>query len=56
VGTFDNLWWPSLLRKLKNIKIHSKHWKIIKKYFNNRLIKVDTADGVVAKMSTKGCP
>jgi len=29
MGAFDNLWWPSLLRVLKKIELHSKLWKVV---------------------------
>jgi len=31
-------------------------WKQISNYFENIIIKVDTADGVVTKTPTRGCP
>jgi len=55
-GAFDNVWWPSVLRELKNIPDHPNVWKTIKDYFQNRTIEIDTADGVVSKAPTKGCP
>jgi len=41
-----------MLRELKTIKIHPTIWKVIKGYFKDRLIQVETVDGVVSKTST----
>jgi len=55
-GAFDNVWWPSMLKELKHIGVHPAIWKTIKSYFQGRTIQVNTADGVVLKNPTKGCP
>jgi len=55
-GAFDNVWWPSAFMEWKNIGVHTAIWKTIKNYFLDRTININTADGVVRKTTTKGCP
>jgi len=55
MGFFYNLCWPSLLVELKKLNIHKQLWKVIENYFKDRVIEVETADGVVAKTPTRGC-
>jgi len=50
------LWGPSPLVELKKLNIHKKLWKVIENYFKDRLIEVETADSVVAKIPTRVCP
>jgi len=55
-GAFDNLWWPALLQELKLLNLHPRLWDTINNYFINRRVEAGTADGIVGKVPTRGCP
>ncbi|EFA12187.2 Putative 115 kDa protein in type-1 retrotransposable element R1DM-like Protein [Tribolium castaneum] len=55
-GAFDNLWWPSLIKTLRNRGVTSKLTAMIKSYLTDRVVEFTQGDVSVRKFCTKGCP
>lgn len=55
-GAFDNVWWPSVLRELKNLGCSRKMYKIIQSYLSNRKVIKEERRVRIEKRTNKGCP
>lgn len=55
-GAFDNLWWPSLMERLQDIKCPPALYHLIKNYCKEREVFLNCPIGEVRKTTTKGCP
>ncbi|KYB24785.1 hypothetical protein TcasGA2_TC031590 [Tribolium castaneum] len=55
-GAFDNLWWPSLIKTLRNRGASSKLTAMIKSYLTDRVVQFTQGDVTVRKLCSKGCP
>lgn len=55
-GAFDNVWWPLVMRSLRERDCPANIYKIILSYFENRKVKLSWGVNSVEKRATKGCP
>lgn len=55
-GAFDNLWWPALFARLRDINCPRQLYESFLDYFKNRLVKIKNQNSTVSKTTTKGCP
>lgn len=55
-GAFDNLWWPALIKSLRNKNIPHNLIALIKSYLTNREVALTSNSCIVKKTLTKGCP
>lgn len=55
-GAFDNLWWESVLRRLRKANCPQLLYNLMRSYFTERTVTVTTSTGKVQKEVTKGCP
>ena len=55
-GAFDNLWWPSLLKNLKDRGCPKNIYKLLQSYFSERVVCKKTTFDKTEKAPTNGCP
>lgn len=55
-GAFDNVWWPSVKKCLRDRGCPSNLYGLMVDYFAKRVVKIVSKHGVVEKEVTKGCP
>lgn len=55
-GAFDNVWWPSILKNLKERGCPKNLYTLIRSYLQNRKMKIKSNNMEVEKTATKGCP
>lgn len=55
-GAFDNLWWPSIFRRLRELHLPGNLYALFTSYFADRSVLVRTDGGHLTKLITKGCP
>ena len=55
-GAFDNLWWPTLLKRLQDINCPYNLYKSIKNYCQDRYANMTSQDTTISKKISKGCP
>jgi hypothetical protein len=55
-GAFDNVWWPALIRNLRNRGIPHEMLVMLKSYLTDRGVEFTQGDVTVRKQTTKGCP
>lgn len=56
-GAFDNVWWPSILQKLKERNCPQNLYKLIQDYLSNRTASIGTNDhSTISKSVNRGCP
>jgi hypothetical protein len=54
-GAFDNVWWPALIRNLRNRGIPHEMLVMLKSYLTDREVEFTQGDVTVRKQTTKGC-
>ena len=55
-GAFDNVWWPLVLRNLRDRKCPRNVFEIIVSYFSDRRVVFELGNSNVFKQATRGCP
>lgn len=55
-GAFNNLWWPDVIQKLKDVSCSAPLVGTLQDYFKNRSIFIKTNSGIVSREVNKGCP
>ena len=57
-GTFDNLWWPSILLRLIKVGISSYIFDTLKDYFSGRSVSLMAEDRsmMISREAERGCP
>lgn len=55
-GAFDNLWWPSLLKRLIDINCPRDLYATIKNYCQDRYVDMLCPNDKISKRISKGCP
>lgn len=55
-GAFDNLWWPSIFRRLRLWGLAKNTYDALRRYFENRTVTIRSKFDVVSKIITKRCP
>lgn len=55
-GAFDNLWWFSILHRIKETHCSSKIYNVMCDYFKNREVMVTTEYETIKYKVKKGCP
>ena len=55
-GAFNNLWWPDIIARLKEIGCTREIIALIRDYLKNRTVVFRTNSGEVKRNLTKGCP
>jgi hypothetical protein len=55
-GAFDNVWWPAMLKSLRQKHIPDYLVALIKSYVTDRSDKYSNSEITICKKSTKGCP
>ena len=55
-GAFDNLWWPSLLKNLKDRGCPKNIYKLLQSYFSDRVVCRKSTFDKAEKEPSKGCP
>lgn len=55
-GAFDNVWWPLVVRSLRERNCPANIYKIMLSYFEDRKVKLTWGGRSVSKRATKGCP
>lgn len=55
-NAFNNLWWPSILKRLRDWKSSNQLLKILQNYLSNRKVVFSTKGGKVERIVNKGCP
>ena len=55
-GAFDNLWWPTLLKRLRDINCPYNLYNSINNYCQDRYVNMTTQDKTISKKISKGCP
>lgn len=55
-GAFDNMWWPALFRRLRDINCPKDLYKITKNYCQDRHVEFLCPNDRTTKEITKGCP
>ena len=55
-GAFDNLWWPTIKKRLADAQCSSNLLKIVGSYFRNRKMIVKSKNERIRRNMKKGCP
>lgn len=55
-GAFDNVWWPMVLKVLKDKEYPKNVNKVIQSYFSNRKVEIKISSKVSSRKATRGCP
>lgn len=55
-GAFDNVWWPLILRSLRERDCPKNVFEVIRSYFDGRRVKISFGSIEVTKQATRGCP
>lgn len=55
-GAFDNVWWPLVLKALKDRECPKNIFEVLKSYFEDRRVGISWRGGEVSKRATRGCP
>lgn len=55
-GAFDNVWWPAILKCLKERDCPRNIFTLVESYLTNRTVEIHQNDLKVTKRVTKGCP
>lgn len=55
-GAFDNLWWPALFKRLRNMDCPADIYAMIRSYCQDRYVEMLSPQENVTKTITKGCP
>lgn len=55
-GAFDNLWWPALFTRLRELRVPKALYNSILDYCKNRAVEWRKDSQKVVKQITKGCP
>jgi hypothetical protein len=55
-GAFDAVWWPSILKALKDFYCPRNLYNLTKKYFGDRSAFISTNSARIDTTVTKGCP
>ena len=55
-GAFDNLWWPALFGRLRDIKCPANLYNIFRNYCMERTVSMVCPGEKITKTTTKGCP
>lgn len=55
-GAFDNLWWPALFSRLREIGCPRPLYECLTAYCSDRIARLSAPGTVVSKVITKGCP
>lgn len=55
-GAFDNVWWPSVLYRLKERQCPKNIYRVIADYLRNRTVKLAGKHDEVSKRVSIGCP
>ncbi|KAK9667446.1 Reverse transcriptase (RNA-dependent DNA polymerase), partial [Popillia japonica] len=55
-GAFDNLWWPALYERLRQMNCPQQIYKIVRSYCQDRYANMRCPGETISKKLTKGCP
>lgn len=55
-GAFDNVWWPGLIKNMRNKNLPQHIIALTKSYLTNRNVTITQGSTTVLKQCTKGCP
>lgn len=55
-GAFDNLWWPALFSRLRQLDCPTEIYKSFRNYCQDRYTGITSPTGCINKLITRGCP
>lgn len=55
-GAFDNLWWPALFARLRELECPEELYNTFKDYCQDRFAKIECQGNITMKKLSKGCP
>jgi len=55
-GAFDAVWWPSILKRLKDSECPRNLYYLSQEYFSQRTAVMSTNSFSIVRSVTKGCP
>lgn len=55
-GAFDNMWWPALFQRLRELQVPASLYNSLLDYCQDRTVQWRTGSKKVLKKITKGCP
>ena len=55
-GAFDNVWWPLVVKSLRERGCPRNVFDVLKRYFDNRRVGIEIGSIKMTKRATRGCP